>query len=126
MHGQENPQSQVSKPRALTDEERALIEWMLSDSGREEFIEHLASATVVSGCDCGCASINLEVDGYPAPTAGLRIVADYLFGDGDTLQGAFVFERDGVLRGLEVYGLASEAPRRLPPPAALRPWKQGV
>lgn len=125
MQVEENPQSQVSEPRALTDEERALIEWMLSDSGHEEFIDHLARARVVSGCDCGCASINLEIDGYPLPAAGLRIIADYLFGEGETLQGAFVFEQDGVLRGLEVYGLGTEAPRRLPLPSALRPWKEG-
>src|SRR3954469_20870169 len=125
MHGQEKPQSRAPEPRALTDEERALIEWMLRDSGREQFIEHLDRATVVSGCDCGCASISLEIDGYPLPTAGLRIIADYLFGEGDTLQGAFVFEREGVLRGLEVYGLSTEAPKRLPTPAALRPWHEG-
>lgn len=71
------------------------------------------------------ASINLEIDGYPPPAGGLRIIGDYLFGEGDSVQGAFVFEQGGVLSGLEVCGYGTDAPVRLPRPRDLRPWAQG-
>jgi hypothetical protein len=41
-------------------------------------------------------------------------------GEGDQLSGAFIFSTEGLLRGIEVYGFAGEAPRRLPDPADLR------
>jgi hypothetical protein len=85
------------------------------------YLEQLSMARVVSGCDCGCASINFEIDGRPKPVGGLRILGDYLFGDDPSLCGAFVFEIDGVLAGLEVYGLAVPAPSILPTPEELRP-----
>lgn len=126
MHGSGESQSQVQEPRALTEEERSLLGWMLRESSDSRFVEQLANARVVSGCDCGCASINLEIDGYPPPTGGLRIISDYLFGDGEFLQGAFVFEQGGVLSGLEVCGYGTDAPVRLPLPSALRPWQEGT
>jgi hypothetical protein len=36
------------------------------------------------------------------------------------LSGIFVFEKSGILAGLEVYGPAAEAPKTLPLPEALR------
>jgi hypothetical protein len=45
-----------------------------------------------------------------------------VFGSGDTLSGAFVLVQQGVLAGLEVYGLAGDAPSVLPTPAMLRPF----
>lgn len=125
MHGSSESRSQVREPRALTEEERALIGWMLRESSDGRFMEQLASARVVSGCDCGCASVNLEIDGYPPPTGRLRIIGDYLLGEGASLQGAFVFEQGGVVSGLEVCGYGTDALVRLPLPSALRPWKEG-
>lgn len=124
MHG--SNESEPEEPRALTEQERELIGWMLRESNAERFIEQLEGARVVSGCDCGCASIHLAIEGYPSPTGGLRIIGDYLFGEGDSLQGAFVFEQGGVLSGLEVCGYGTDAPAQLPQPSALRPWKEGT
>ncbi len=56
---------------------------------------------------------------------GLRIMGDYLFGEGDSVQGAFVFEQGGVLSGLEVCAYGTDAPVRLPRPTDLRPRAQG-
>jgi len=112
--------------RTLSEQELTLLTWMLEQSEcPSPFLEQLRLARVVSGCDCGCASINLAIQGYPMPTGGLRIIADFLFGDESSLCGAFVFEQNGVLAGLEVYGLAVDAPRTLPAPSDLRPWKRG-
>ena len=68
---------------------------------------------------------NFEIDGRHRSTGGLRILGDYLFGDDSSLCGAFVFEIDGTLAGLEVYGLAVPAPSVLPAPADLRPFQTG-
>jgi hypothetical protein len=38
--------------------------------------------------------------------------------------GIFVFEKDGMLAGLEVYGLAGDAPKSLPVSESLRRFQQ--
>ena len=55
----------------------------------------------------------------------MRIIGDFLYGDESSLCGAFVFESHGVLAGLEVYGLAVDAPTILPDPHQLRPFETG-
>jgi hypothetical protein len=117
------PESQ--EPRALSEEERLLVEDMLERSlpVSAPFLEQLHRARVVSRCPCGCASINFAIEGRSLPKGGLRVIADFVFGDEATLCGAFVFEQGGVLGGLEVYGLSAEAPRRLPRTEELRPFQ---
>ena len=50
------------------------------------------------------------------------MIADFVFGEDDTFSGIFVYEMDGILSGLDVYGLAGDAPTSLPEPEALRPF----
>lgn len=111
--------------RPLTTEEHELARRMLEQGGpnARAFLPQLDRARVVSRCPCGWASIDLAVDGLPAPTGGIRILGDFLFGNDDDLCGVFIFERSGVLAGIEVYGLAGDAPRTLPAPHALRPFE---
>jgi len=60
------------------------------------------------------------------PSGGLRILGDYVFGSDADLAGVFIFERGGVLSGMEVYSLAQDdAPRHLPDPGSLRPFQEG-
>jgi len=92
----------------------------------DPFLAQLDHARVVSRCPCGCASIDFEIDGLTAPTGGLRILGDYLYGTDDELAGAFVFERSGVLAGIEVYGLGRDAPKQLPSPSELRPFESST
>ena len=116
--------SPIPEVRPLTDAERELARWMLvhGHPGAAAYLDQLAHAHVVARCPCGCASIDVAVAGQPASVPGsLSILGDYLVGAGDTLSGAFIFARDGVLAGLEVYGLAGDAPRVLPTPDMLRP-----
>src|SRR5688572_5728222 len=112
--------------RALSSRERDLIEGMLRRGlpDPDRFLAHLSTARVVGRCACGCASIDLAVPGEPLPTGGLRVIADFIYGDDASLCGAFVFERDGWLAGLEVYGLAAESPSSLPELADLRPFPE--
>lgn len=74
-------------------------------------------------CPCGCASIDFKIEGLELPTGGLGILGDFLFGKGDELAGVFVFEQEGILAGIEVYGLGGDAPKNLPNPSELRPFE---
>jgi hypothetical protein len=114
----------VSENRPLTSEEADLIRWMLEHgkAGAADFLPQLEKVQVTPWrCPCGCASINFEIKGQSENPSGFHIVADFVFGDESNLSGIFVFEKKGVLRGLEVYGLAGDAPKSLPLPNSLRP-----
>jgi hypothetical protein len=112
--------------RRLTPEEADLIRWMLEHGNPEAkaFLPQLEKANATPWrCPCGCASVNLSIDGQPEPSGSLHILADFVFGTDADLSGVFVFEKSGILAGLEVYGLATEAPKTLPLPEALRPFE---
>ena len=114
--------------RELTSEERHLVRWMLEhgEADARMFLPQLERAQVLpTRCPCGCASIDFSIEGLPKPEGGLRPIADFVFGTGGELSGIFVFEQSGVLAGLEVYGLAGDAPRTLPSPDVLRPFAEG-
>ena len=88
---------------------------------RLAFLPQLEKARVAPNrCLCGCASIDLSIHGLPEPSGGVHVLADFVFGGDDYLCGIFVFERNGVLAGLEVYGLAGDAPKILPSSDCLR------
>jgi hypothetical protein len=93
-----------------------------TSEGRD-YLEQLEDAEVTPWrCPCGCASINFRIKGHPEAPPGMHILADFLTGGEDSPSGVFIFESGGVLSGIEVYGLAGEAPRALPTMDELRPW----
>jgi hypothetical protein len=113
--------------RRLTDEEQQLIKWMLEHGSSEasSLLPQLKLARATNWrCECGCASINIVVEGRepPVATKEMHIVADFVFGPDNEPNGIFLFEKGGLLAGLEVYGLAADAPKSLPRPDALRPF----
>jgi hypothetical protein len=115
--------------RQLTDHERRLVRWMLEHGSPEAaaFLPQLDEAEVTPWkCDCGCASINFRLRGRPEAPPGVHPIADFVFGEGDTFSGIFVYEKDGILSGLEVYGLAGDAPKTLPQPEELRPLADSI
>lgn len=108
--------------RELTDSERRLVSWMLEHGGAEArpFLVQLAEARATSArCPCGCGSVSFVINGYSAPSGSMRPIADFLFGHEHDLSGVFVYEQDGLLAGLTVYGLAGEPPTTLPSPGTL-------
>jgi hypothetical protein len=115
-----------SEDRKLTDHERRLVEWMLRHGSPEAvaFIPQLEKAEVTPWrCDCGCASFNFRIKDKPEPLAGTHPIADFLFSDGETLGGIFVYESGGILGGLEMYRFGNEARVEvLPEPVELRPF----
>ena len=110
--------------RPLTAEERRLAHWMLENGNAQahHFVDQLERAEVSPvRCPCGCASIDFRIQGMPEPQPGIRVLADFVFGDGYELSGIFIFECNGILSGIEVYGFANDAPKVLPAPEMLRP-----
>src|SRR5689334_9892876 len=71
-------------------------------------------------CRCGCASFVLQIRGMPPAPPGVHILGDFVFGSADNLAGIFISSSGGILAGVEVYGLASDAPKGLPEPEELR------
>jgi hypothetical protein len=115
--------------RQFTDHERRLLRWMLEHGGPESaaFVSQLDEAEVTPWkCACGCASINFRIRGRPEAPPGVHPIADFVFGQDESLSGIFVYEKDGILSGLEVYGLAGDAPKSLPRPEELRPFAQAT
>jgi hypothetical protein len=122
----------VSDPqsnRELTTSERHLVQWMLEhgEPDARELLPQLDHARVTGWrCPCGCASLHFVVSGQPEPVGGLRPVADFLCGSGDQQSGIFLYEQSGVLAGIEVYGLAGDAPRTLPTPDMLHAFSDAT
>lgn len=117
-----------SANRPLTEQERELARYMLVHGTGEAaaFLAQLENAEVTPWrCQCGCASINFQIKGHPEADPGVHVLGDFECGPEDAPAGAFIFESGGLLAGIEVYGLAGEAPRSLPSPTELRPLEPG-
>jgi len=109
--------------RPLTEDEMRLARWILENGASEAcgYIEQLAVAEATDWrCPCGCASFNFKIGALPVAPPGVHILGDYLVGDESTLAGAFIFESGGILSGVELYGLAGDAPKSIPTPEGLR------
>jgi len=117
-----------SANRPLTEAELNLCRWMLEHSSTQaqSYLSQLELAEVTSWrCPCGCASINFQVQGSSPPASqGIKPISEFVFGGPADLSCIFLYvQYGGVLGGLEVYGLAGDAPRVLPTSDLLRPWE---
>jgi hypothetical protein len=114
----------IPEDRELTAEEYQISRWLLEHGKGEarQFIEQLEHARIVSRCPCGCASVDFSISGKPHATGEMNILCEYLFGDEGDPKGIFIWECNGILAGLEVYGLATEAPAALPKIEILRSY----
>ncbi len=113
----------MTPTRPLTDDEMNLARWMLDNGSAEAsmYVDQLLRAEATSWrCPCGCASFNFIIRGLPEAPPGVHIIGDYLIGDDAHLSGAFIFQSGGILSGVELYGLAGEAPKVIPMPNELR------
>lgn len=117
------PLPPIPDERPLSAEELRLARWMLEHGEPEarDFLPQLARTRVVSRCPCGCATIDLQVDGFPPPRGVERVLGDFYFEADGEVSGAFIYACDGGLAGIEVYGLSGDSPKVLPPPDVLRP-----
>ena len=109
----------TKKNRPLTSAEQGLARWMLENGPHDAtvFLKQLDRAEVTPWrCPCGCASIHFQILGAPPTPPGVHVIGDFLCGAVDALAGAFIFESNGLLGGIEVYSMASDAPSVLPLP----------
>jgi hypothetical protein len=77
-------------------------------------------------CPCGCASIKFQIKGHAEPPPGVHVLGDFLVGGDDCQAGIFIYSSGSLLRGIEVYGLAGDAPRLLPRPEDLSTSESAV
>ncbi|MEX8518054.1 MAG: hypothetical protein AB3X44_06035 [Leptothrix sp. (in: b-proteobacteria)] len=115
--------SESAAIRPLTEREHRLAKWMLEHGSPEaaQYLTQLARADATAWrCVCGCASFNFKVPGVPAAPPGVNILGDFLAGKEQGEYGVFIFQSGGILSGVEVYGLAADAPQTLPQPEELR------
>jgi hypothetical protein len=110
--------------RPLTASERNLARWMLEHGTPEAtgFLPQLERASATTWrCKCGCASFNLRIEGLPVAPPGVNTLADFVFGSDDDLKGIFIYEKAGILKGVELVGYGCNAPATLPDVSDLRP-----
>jgi hypothetical protein len=119
--------AEISENRPLSPDEARLLRWLL-EHGKESASAFLAQADavrVVSRCGCGCASINFSVGdgGWHSRSGGMDILSDYQWSDSEgRVFGVFVFAKQRMLAGLEVWSIDGQAtPTSLPEPSELRP-----
>ena len=118
--------SAVEIDRALTAEERLVVHWLLEhgDGDNEAFLAQLGQARVARLCACGCASIDLSIDGKRPAHFAMRVLSDYQWRNTQGhLCGAFVFEQDGLLAGLDLWSIDGQStPDAMPPIESLIPY----
>lgn len=102
-----------------------MVRWLLEhgEGDNSLFLRQLANARVTGFCGCGCASIDFSVSGRRPKTFGMRVLADYQWCDEEGhLFGAFVFEQDELLAGLELWSIDGQCtPTTMPPLTRLTP-----
>ena len=115
----------IREDRDLTDQEAALVRWLLEHGTKEAaaFLPQLNRARIFSRCPCGCASVDFAIDGRRPSQFSMRVLSDYQWRSAEGhLFGAFVFEQDDLLAGLDLWSIDGQAtPTSLPPVEALAP-----
>ena len=67
---------ELPRPRALTEAEHALLARLVTFADVPALSEQIATARVVSTCDCGCASVGLRTEGPPVPATAVARLSD--------------------------------------------------
>jgi hypothetical protein len=95
--------------RALSSEERALLEWLIANGTPDamQYAPQLADIRVVGLCTCGCPTLDLAIGNREERTTGpSHILAEF---DGTTAEGVQVcvilHAREGQISELEVIAI---------------------
>ena len=119
-----NSATDVDRP--LTSSEYSVVRWLLEhgDGDNSAFLEQLESARVAGLCGCGCASIDFAINGRRPKQFAMRTLSDYQWRtDEGLLCGAFVFEQDGLLAGLDLWSVDGQStPDAMPSIESLIPY----
>jgi hypothetical protein len=112
----------AQQQRPLSPAERRVLDLMLTQDfpGAESLRSQLPYVQVVGRCDCGCATIDIEVAPeapHAAPDLQGRVLPVTGFVGADIDQpraGIIVFVDEGFLSRLEIYSMAEPAPHEWP------------
>ena len=117
--------SKIEVDRPLAPDELAAVRWLLEhgDGDNSAFLEQLKQARVARLCGCGCASIDFSINGKRPQHFAMRVLSDYQWHNKQGhLYGAFVFEQDGLLAGLDLWSIDGQStPNTMPPLEQLVP-----
>jgi hypothetical protein len=110
--------------RLLSETERQVLGVMLAldFQGAEELRAQVVSAQVSRGCDCGCPSVDLVVEGdvpFAHVTSRTPVNAEV---EGVLGGGLIVFVDHGRLSGLEFYSVEDRTPPVFPDLDRIRPY----
>jgi hypothetical protein len=98
--------------------------------GRDALMAQVGGARATSGCDCGCATIDLSVDNSLPASVGddgkprhgvLPNEATVVDGTGDVLGGLIIFVDAGYLSSAEIYSVSDEPIADFPTIECIRP-----
>jgi hypothetical protein len=107
----------IAEKRALTVEERQLVEWLIEHGIPEAklYSPQLPGLHVVSRCSCGCPTVDFAVEGSEVSAVGpSHILADFMGKTPDGIDaGVILHGREGKISELEVYPL-HQTPALLP------------
>ena len=67
---------ELPRPRTLTQAEHALMARLVTFADVPSLSEQVATARVVSTCDCGCASVGLSTEGPQVPATVVTRLSD--------------------------------------------------
>ena len=113
--------NQPIKPRPLSPEERALMEFLLSAEfpGRDELRSQLDSVEAIGACECGCGTVSLQVAKSAAGVSAEKPIPVKAYGE---LVDVILLARNGFLSSLELVFHDPRAPRPFPKPGDLKLW----
>jgi hypothetical protein len=109
--------------RPLSQEELALVRWLLTNApvagSLADLAPLVASLRVVGRCSCGCPSVDFRSNGQSSP---FRPIADATGRTADGAQvGVILWGHEDVISGLEIYQMVGLV-RELPAVESLKPW----
>ena len=109
--------------RALTQDERELIRWLLEHSvikDASHLLLQIDRLTVVAKCNCGCPTVDFALDGEPIARKGEACISDWLAEVDGMPVGVQLWHVNGRLSTLEVYSLpGTDQPYGLPTIASI-------
>jgi hypothetical protein len=111
--------------RPLTEGERKLLEWLLTNGSADAkpYLSQIANVNVVGKCTCGCPTIDLALgDREQRKTAPSTILADFVGKSPEGVEaGVIVHAREGEVSELEVYAIPDwKGPFNLPSVESLK------
>lgn len=114
--------STTAEDRALSATESEFIGWMLNHGNdrSRQFLAQVDKARVVGRCTCGCASINLAIDGVTHyPQAGMETLCAFRWKAVEGEFEVFAFACDGLLAGIDLWAVWGQHPASYLPATSL-------